>query len=151
MFKTLKNKIQKKIDETDNLNDCLKYICDLLKNNLNGYDWVGFYFHVEKKHHLELLVFSGIPTEHTKIPFGKGICGQTAISNSSYLTGDVSKEENYISCNINVKSEIVVPILNSDNINIGQIDIDSNNLNQFSNDDLRFLESINKMISKRFF
>ena len=49
MFKTLKNKIQKKIDETDNLNDCLKYICDLLKNNLNGYDWVGFYFHVEKK------------------------------------------------------------------------------------------------------
>ena len=57
MFKTLKNKIQKKIDETDNLNDCLKYICDLLKNNLNGYDWVGFYFHVENKNHLELLVF----------------------------------------------------------------------------------------------
>ena len=151
MFKKLKNKIQKKIDEKDNLNDCLKYICELLKNNLNGYDWVGFYFHVEKKNYLELFVFSGIPTEHTKIPFGKGICGQTAISNSSYLTGDVSKEENYIACNINVKSEIVVPILNSDNINIGQIDIDSNNLNQFSNHDLKFLESINKMISERFF
>ena len=148
MFKTLKNKIQKKIDKTDNLNDCLKYICHLLKNNLNGYDWVGFYFHVEKKNHLELLVFSGIPTEHTKIPFGKGICGQTAISNSSYISGNVSKEENYISCNINVKSEIVVPLFNN-NKNIGQIDIDSNTLNRFDSLDLDFLLEINKLVSKK--
>ena len=151
MFKNLKNKIKNKILASDNLNDCLNYICGQLKNNLEGYDWVGFYFHVETEKQLELIAFSGNPTEHIKIPFGKGICGQTATSNSSYISNDVSKELNYISCNIKVKSEIVVPLFNKKNQNVGQIDIDSNNFNQFSSHDLEFLESINKMISERFF
>ena len=54
-----------------------------------------------------------------------------------------------ISCNINVKSEIVVPIL-IDNINIGQIDVDSNTINAFSNMDKIFLEEICELVSKNY-
>jgi GAF domain-containing protein len=64
------------------------------------------------------------------------------------IVGDVNKEENYISCNINVKSEIVVPLFNN-NKNIGQIDIDSNTLNRFDSLDLDFLLEINKLVSKK--
>ena len=87
----------------------------------------------------------------SKIPFGKGICGRTAKSNEAYISADVSKESNYISCNIGVKSEIVVPIFNNKKVNIGQVDIDSNNINHFSKSDLIFLETINNFISKKFF
>jgi len=57
----------------------LKAICKLLKDNVSYYDWVGFYF-VDKKKQKELLLgpFVGEPTEHIRIPFGRGICGQAA-------------------------------------------------------------------------
>ena len=84
---------------------------------------MGFYFH-DNNNHLILKSYYGLKTEHTKIPFGKGICGQTAKSNKHIIVDDVKKEDNYISCNINVKSEIVVPLF-VNNKNIGQIDIDS--------------------------
>ena len=51
--------------------------------------------------------------------------------------------------NIDVKSEIVVPLFDNEK-NIGQIDVDSNNLNQFTKIDLNFLKKINEMISEKF-
>ena len=149
MFKEQIKYIERQIKKIDNLDECLRKICFYLNKNIEGYDWVGFYFHDHKKKELNLIAFSGVPTNHTKIPFGKGICGQSALSNNSVVVDDVSKESNYISCNINVKSEIVVPIL-IDNINIGQIDVDSNTINAFSNMDKIFLEEICELVSKNY-
>ena len=151
MKKNILNKIHKKIETCPKLETVLQFICDLLNSEIPGYDWVGFYFHNEKNKELNLIAFSGLPTAHTKIPFGKGICGQTAKNSQAYISADVSKESNYISCNIEVKSEIVVPIFDNNRVNVGQIDIDSNTINQFSKNDLFFLEAINKFISKKFF
>ena len=124
-------------------------ICDIIKYSLKKYDWVGFYFSDLINKQLKLIAFSGEETEHTIIPFGKGVCGQVANSNKPLIITDVKSEKNYISCNINVKSEIVVPIL-IDNINIGQIDVDSNTINAFSNMDKIFLEEICELVSKNY-
>jgi L-methionine (R)-S-oxide reductase len=147
MYKSHLINIKKIINDLD-LNSSLEFICNYLKKNIDGYDWVGFYFHDKLNEELELKAFSGLPTEHTKIAFGKGICGQTAKSNKHMIVPDVSKEANYISCNINVKSEIVVPLF-VNNINIGQIDIDSNYPNRFLKVDLEFLTNINELISEK--
>jgi|TARA_B110000914_G_scaffold123187_1_gene107585 L-methionine (R)-S-oxide reductase len=147
MYKSALINIKKIINDLD-FNSSLGSICDYLKKNIHGYDWVGFYFHDKLNKKIELKAFSGLPTEHTKIPFGKGICGQTAKSNKHMIVSDVSKESNYISCNINVKSEIVVPLF-LNNINIGQIDIDSKAPNRFSKVDLDFLTKINELVSKK--
>ena len=128
------------------LQDSLQLICEYLQRNVNGYDWVGIYFH--DNNHLILKSYYGLKTEHTKIPFGKGICGQTAESNKHIIIDDVKKEDNYISCNINVKSEIVVPLF-VNNKNIGQIDIDSNTPSRFTLQDLEFLKNINILIAKK--
>ena len=64
------------------------------------------------------------------------------------IANDVSKESNYLSCSVNVKSEIVVPIF-LNNINIGQIDIDSNHPNRFLKVDLDFLTTINELVSEK--
>jgi GAF domain-containing protein len=139
-------KIIKKSIENLSLNKSLIFVCDFLQKNIKGYDWVGFYFHEKKK--LILKCYCGLKTEHKKIPFGKGVCGQAAESNNPIIVDDVNNEENYISCNIDVKSEIVVPLFHKKK-NIGQIDIDSNTLNRFSSEDLDFLLKINKLVSKK--
>lgn len=129
------------------LQDALQLVCEYLQRNITGYDWVGFYFH-DNNNYLILKSYYGLKTEHTKIPFGKGICGQTAKSNKHIIVDDVKKEDNYISCNINVKSEIVVPLF-VNNKNIGQIDIDSNTPSRFTIEDLEFLKNINILISNK--
>jgi len=146
MYENEYSLIEKKIENL-NLKDSLNFICEFLQKNIKGYDWVGYYFHNDKNQ-LVLKTYFGLKTAHTIIPFGKGICGQTAESNMHIIVDDVNDEENYISCNINVKSEIVVPLF-SNNKNIGQIDIDSNTIGRFTLDDLKFLKKINILIAKK--
>ncbi len=136
-----------KSDKT--INERFQEICNLLRLNVPHYDWVGFYFADSNNKELHLGPFAGLPTEHTTIQFGKGICGQVAESNETFLVSDVNSEDNYISCNINVKSEIVVPIIVND-INIGQIDIDSNTLNAFTTDDKELLEWLTNEIAEMY-
>ena len=124
----------------------LQNICDLLENKISYYDWVGFYFKNGDKEELKLAQYTGEETEHTIIPFGKGICGQVAVSNENFIVQDVSEQDNYISCGWKVKSEIVIPIfVNGENI--GQIDIDSHTANPFTKKDEELLEYICKKVA----
>ena len=124
----------------------LKNICILLFDNFKNYTWVGFYFANPATKTLHLGSYIGAVTEHTVIPFGKGICGQVAVSNQNFVVSDVTAQDNYIACSTTVKSEIVVPIF-VNNKNIGQIDIDSNVIDAFSEKDERFLEEICRNIA----
>jgi L-methionine (R)-S-oxide reductase len=124
-------------------------ICQLLTDSVSYYNWVGFYFANHETQTLHLGPYVGAPTDHTVIPFGKGICGQVAVSNSNFVVPDVSAQDNYIACSFTVKSEIVVPLFVG-GINIGQIDIDSHELDPFSEADERFLEYVNEEVAKLF-
>jgi len=125
----------------------LQEICDLLQQNISYYDWVGFYFRNGDKEELKLGPYAGAPTDHTIIPFGKGICGQVAVSNKNFVVPDVQAQDNYIACSITVKAEIVVPLfVNGENM--GQIDIDSNTPDPFTEADERFLEFVNAELAQ---
>ncbi len=137
----LKIKIDQIILQKENLGFKLQQICDLLESEVSYYDWVGFYFKNGDREELKLAQFTGEETEHTIIPFGKGICGQVAVGNKNFVVQDVSEQENYISCGWKVKSEIVIPIFINDE-NIGQIDIDSHTANIFSSKDEELLEFV---------
>ena len=141
----------------DILNKCaidktfaLEKICNLLEEKIDYYDWVGFYFIDKNKKKLILRSFAGKPTEHEEIPIGKGICGQVAKISKSLIIDDVSNEKNYISCDIDVKSEIVVPLF-VNGLNIGQIDVDSKKINAFDKNVENFLKQINELVSKNLF
>jgi GAF domain-containing protein len=127
----------------------LKSICNTLKNRLQAYDWVGFYFADFKSKMLHLKAYSGAPTEHTSIPFGEGICGQVALSNKNFMAPDVTAQDNYIACSIDVRSELVVPLF-LEGKNIGQIDIDSKFLNPFTKEDETFLTEICSLVSSTY-
>ncbi|MAB47322.1 MAG: histidine kinase [Flavobacteriaceae bacterium] len=141
-FETLKPEIKSIVSNTNfNIDERLLKICELLEANIDYYNWVGFYFKNGDKNELKLGPYVGEPTDHTIIPFGKGICGQVAVSNKNFVVPDVSAQDNYIACSITVKAEIVIPIfVNGENI--GQIDIDSNTPDPFTEADERFLEFV---------
>jgi L-methionine (R)-S-oxide reductase len=142
IFKTLKPQVETIVsDKQKSVNEKLLAICELLENKVSYYNWVGFYFRNGKKEELILGPYVGAKTDHTIIPFGKGICGQVAVSNQNFVVPDVTAQDNYIACSITVKAEIVIPIfINGENI--GQIDIDSNTPNPFTKEDERFLEFV---------
>ena len=142
----LQDKIVDIIQSDTNKDETLQEICNLLKKEVFYYDWVGFYFKNGNKKELKLSKFAGEETEHTIIPFGKGICGQVAESNQNFVVQDVSEQDNYISCGWKVKSEIVIPIFIG-NENIGQIDIDSHTKNAFTKKDEELLEFICKKVA----
>lgn len=140
-FRGLKSKVKSLVDNAQNVEQTLLLICELLKSEIHYYDWVGFYFKNGDKKELKLGPYAGSATDHTIIPFGKGICGQVAVSNKNYVVPDVKAQDNYIACSLTVKSEIVIPLfVNGENI--GQIDIDSNTLNPFTKEDEEFLEFV---------
>ncbi len=146
MFESLKTKVEQIISESHrNSNEKMQQICQLLSDSIDYYDWVGFYFKNGDKRELKLGPYVGEPTDHTIIPFGKGICGQVAESNQNFVVPDVHAQDNYIACSLTVKSEIVVPMFKNGE-NIGQIDIDSNTADPFSEADERFLEWVNGQV-----
>jgi L-methionine (R)-S-oxide reductase len=146
-IESIKNKIENIISSKTSLEEKLQAICDLLESEISHYDWVGFYFKNGDKNELKLAQYTGEETEHTIIPFGKGICGQVALSNKNFVVQDVSEQENYISCGWKVKSEIVIPIFVNEE-NIGQIDIDSHTANIFNSEDEELLEFICRKVAE---
>ena len=137
----LKESIAEILETDSTVSLKLKATCIFLKEHIDYYDWVGFYFNNGAKKELKLAEFAGEPTEHTIIPFGKGICGQVALSNENFVVQDVMEQDNYISCGIEVKSEIVIPIF-QEGKNIGQIDIDSHDRSPFTKEDEELLEFV---------
>ncbi len=125
----------------------LTSVCEYLQNKVTYYDWVGFYFASHNTKTLHLRAFAGEPTDHVEIPFGKGICGQVAVSNNNFVVPDVNAQDNYISCSIDVKSEVVIPLFKN-GVNLGQIDIDSHTVDAFDEEDERFLEWVNQQVAE---
>jgi GAF domain-containing protein len=101
---------------------------------------VGIY--LVKGNDLHLGAWAGpAATVHTVIPIGKGVCGWAAKSGRTDIVSDVSKDTRYLECFANTKSEIVVPVHHEGKV-VGEIDIDSDELNAHSSVDREFLEAV---------
>lgn len=111
------------------------------------YNWVGIY-RVEG----DELVLAGWrgpePTQHTRIPLDKGICGFVATEGETVMVRDVNADSRYLACFINTKSEMVVPIKLDSEV-VAEIDIDSDTPSAFEGDDKELMESVADLIGRR--
>ncbi|MEZ4852747.1 GAF domain-containing protein [Flavobacterium sp.] len=148
-FNSLQPSIKTIISSNKTRDEKLFAICQFLNQNVPYYNWVGFYFANHETKTLHLGPYVGAATDHTIIPFGKGICGQVAESNQNFVVPDVQAQDNYIACSLTVKSEIVVPLFVNGK-NIGQIDIDSHEIDPFTKEDEIFLEFVNQQVALLF-
>lgn len=125
-------------------------ICRLLDENIDVFNWTGFYLtDPDEEGMLVLGPYVGEETDHIRIPFGKGICGQAAETLNTFVVQDVSKAGNYLACSVDVKSEIVVPIMKGDQF-VGELDIDSHTLNAITPELRSLCEEICKKLSPIF-
>lgn len=144
-----KEKILERIRSVSAEKDILAEISKILYEEVGHYDWVGFYLvNPEDENELLLGPFSGEPTEHVRIPVGRGICGQAVATQSVFVVPDVSLADNYLSCSPHVRSEIVVPLIEGEEV-WGEIDVDSHTPDAFTADDRHFLEKVAVLISER--
>ena len=119
----------------------------LLKSWIPQYHWVGIY--LVEGDEVVLHNFLGRPTEHTRIPIGKGICGAAVAEERTIVVGDVKKDPRYIACSVETQSEIVVPIRVGGRI-VGEIDIDSDEPDSFGEEDREFLEAVADRLGRFF-
>ena len=110
----------------------------LLFQSLPDVNWVGFY--IAQGDELLLGPFQGKPA-CVRIPFGKGVCGTAAAEAKTLVVPDVNKFPGHIFCDLESRSEIVVPLLNWGKL-LGVLDIDSASLNRFDDEDAEGLESV---------
>ena len=113
---------------------------------LSTYDWSGVY-RLEGDT-LLLDAYVGAPTDHTRIPVGRGVCGTAVSQRANQVVDDVGALENYLSCSLETKSEIVVLIWKDDAI-LGQIDIDSHQVGAFGAEDEALLAGLAALIGAR--
>jgi GAF domain-containing protein len=93
------------------------------------FNWVGIY--VLKGKFLELGPYIGAKSEHTRIPLGRGVCGTAVAEDKDQNVADVRERENYLSCSVETRSELVVLVRDRKGKILGQIDIDSHTPNAF--------------------
>lgn len=133
---------KKIINSNEKRDTVLLKICELLNNKVDVFDWTGFYLVSDQKEKmLELGPYVGEETDHTEIPFGRGICGQAAETLDTFVVQDVSEADNYLACSIHVKSEIVVPIMKNGEF-VGELDIDSHKRNAITPEIKELCENI---------
>jgi len=139
LFSSLIHELSAATRGSDAPDAALQAVCDVLKGKVPHYDWVGFYLtDPNAKDQLILGPYAGESTEHVRIAFGQGICGQAAERKKTFIVPDVAKEMNYLACSPTVKSEIVLPILHLGEV-MGELDIDSHTVDAFSEEDRVFL------------
>ena len=104
-----------------------------------GFWWTGFYRVVGEE--LVLGPFQG-PVACMHIPFGKGVCGTAWKRNETVVVPDVEEFPGHIACSSASKSEIVVPVHGAAGEVTAVLDIDSDRLATFDEEDRVWLERI---------
>lgn len=103
-----------------------------------GWLWVGFY--LVKDGELVVGPFQG-PVACTRISKGRGVCGTSWKEERTLIVPDVEKFPGHIACSSLSRSEIVVPIFEGGEV-VGVLDADSIALNEFDEEDRRWLEEL---------
>lgn len=138
------------IDSDRKRDEKLLAICVLLDREIEPFDWTGFYLSSETEERmLELGPYVGEETDHTRIAYGTGICGQAAETLDTFVIQDVSQADNYLACSVDVKSELVVPIMKNGRF-VGELDIDSHKKDVMTNELKELCEEICDELSKIF-
>ena len=111
-----------------------------------GFFWVGFY--LVKENQLVLGPFQG-PIACTRIAFTRGVCGASYSQGTTLIVPNVDEFPGHIACSSSARSEIVVPLRNSKGEMVGVLDIDSDQLNDFTEIDQRYLEQMMSYLAER--
>jgi GAF domain-containing protein len=146
-YRLLSSQLKSLLTKNDNLISNLSNCTAAIKDVFDKVSWVGFYLYDVDK--LYLGPFQG-KVACTRIEMGKGVCGTAAEKRKTIIVPDVDKYPGHIACDSGSRSEIVIPIMKSDNL-FAVLDLDSYDYNSFGETDKKYLEEICKFLSEEIF
>jgi GAF domain-containing protein len=130
--------IRSSVAERGDRDERLRAVVSILSESRPHYTWTGIY--LLESGMLVLHNQIGLPTPHERIPIGQGICGLAARERRSVIVPDVTRDPRYLACSLATRSEIVVPIMRGPEV-LGEIDVDSDRLDAFGEEDRVLLEA----------
>lgn len=143
-YKEILPQIKALIEGENDITANMANVCAALKYGMDFF-WVGFY--LVKENQLVLGPFQG-PVACTRIHKGKGVCGASWERGEVIIVEDVDRFPGHIACSSLSKSEIVLPIYNSNKEIIGVLDADSDEYATFDKTDELYLKEILKLFVK---
>ena len=145
VYESLIPQIQALIESESDLIANIANISAVLKEAF-GFFWVGFY--IAKEGQLVLGPFQG-PLACTRIPFNKGVCGASYSQQKTIIVPDVDAFPGHIACSSASRSEIVLPVFHRNGTVAMVLDVDSDQLDDFSEVDAEWLESMIRLIERK--
>lgn len=106
-----------------------------------GPPYTSVYLYMLQGDTLVLEAFAGRETDHLRIPVGTGVCGTAVATGEDQNVGDVQAVGNYLACNLDTRSELVVLIRRGALI-LGQIDIDSDVVGTFAEEEVQAVRTV---------
>ena len=142
MYADLRSQLQGLLaGETDLIANTANF-SSLVFNTMPGLNWAGFYF--LKGDELVLGPFQGKPA-CIRIKKGRGVCGTTVVEGKSIVVQDVHAFPGHIACDVNSRSELVVPVFVNGAV-FGVFDLDSPLPNRFDQTDAEGIEALVKVL-----
>ena len=145
VYEALYPQIQALVESESDLVANLSNVTAALKEAF-GFFWVGFY--IVKEGQLVLGPFQG-PIACTRIAFNKGVCGASYTRKETLVVPDVEQFPGHIACNSASKSEIVLPVFHRNGTVAMVLDVDSDQLDDFTETDARELGRVIKLIERK--
>lgn len=116
----------------------------IIKVVIDRLNWAGFYFMREGE--LVLGTFQGLPACN-RIKVGNGVCGTAVATKNTQLIPNVHEFPGHIACDGASNSELVIPIIKNDVV-YGVLDLDSPELNRFTELEKKYLEAFVDKLNK---
>ena len=145
-YQSLMPQVEALISDESDLVANLANVTAVLKQAFQFF-WVGFY--LVKDEELVLGPFQGT-LACTRIDLGKGVCGTAWAEKQSQLVPDVDAFPGHIACSSESRSEVVVPIMLGGEV-VAVLDVDSDQLDDFSQVDVTWLEQLAALMARQCF
>ncbi|QYJ76909.1 GAF domain-containing protein [Shewanella sp. FJAT-52076] len=146
-YDTLNRQAEALLSGEDDMVAAMANFSALLNEHMDDLNWVGFY--IRREDTLVLGPFQG-KVACTRIPWGKGVCGTAAATDTTQRVADVHQFDGHIACDSASNSEIVVPVRHQGRV-IAVLDIDSPSFSRFDETDQAGLETLVRTLEKALF
>jgi len=144
-YKWANSQVRSKVKSHVDIIATLANTAAILKERFPDFFWIGFYF--LKEDHLLLGPFQG-PPACVKLSLERGVCGTSVSSGKTIIVADVDQFPGHVACDPRSKSEIVVPIFDTNDQVRAVLDVDSQKPDDFSEIDAKGLENIVGQLKK---
>jgi len=142
-YERIYNQLQELVMKSHDTIARMATIASVLHNKMDGFFWTGFY--LLNKGELIVGPYQG-PVACLELEKNTGVCWAGINKGQTIIVPDVEKFPGHIACDSRSRSEIVIPINNSNGEIAGVLDVDSNKPDQFDETDATWLKKIVTLI-----